>query len=106
MPKRTPKKEQVDPKVAEKQDRFKRLFPKRVEALIRTLKVVTNCSVKSSYEWNQDLIRRTWIEIAKHFVSSARCYGVDFIVTVDGQDCREVDTSSKRKGRGTRKPTK
>lgn len=78
---------------AEKKDRFSRMFPPRVETLIKTLKLLGNCTNKSNYEWNQDLVKRAWIEVAKKLEATAAEFDIEFAVTVDGQPCYTVDTS-------------
>ena len=86
----------------DKKERFSRLFPKRVEALVKQLDILSNCSNKSSYEFDTDLVHRCWVEIAKHLQSSAKCFGLDMIITVNGKNVREISTESKPKKR-TRK---
>ena len=49
--------------VEEKTTRFKKIFPPRVEKLIDGLRLLGNCTNKSNYEWNKDLVKRAWIEI-------------------------------------------
>ena len=89
----------------EKKERFSRLFPKRVEALIEKLNILDHCSNKSSYEWSDDLVKKCWIEVAKQLQSSAKCFGVEMIIHLDGQNIRDIDTSVKKK-RTTRKKKK
>lgn len=88
-----------------KKDNFRRLFPPRVEKLVKQFKLVANCSTKSSYEYDKELLYRAWVEIGKHLQSTAKCFGVEFKVTVDGKDLYEIDTSVPKKKR-TRKVTK
>lgn len=77
----------------EKRDRFSRLYPARVQKLIKALEVVENCSNKSNYEFDEDLVKRTWIEIGKQFEQVSKAFDVDFQVTLDGKDLRDYDTS-------------
>ena len=77
----------------ERQDRFKRMFPPRVETLVKTLKLLGNCTNKSNYAWNQDLVKRAWIEVAKKLEDTAALYDVEFAVTVDGKPVITVDTT-------------
>ena len=79
--------------LAERQDRFKRMFPPRVETLVKTLKLLGNCTNKSNYAWNQDLVKRAWIEIAKKLEDTAALYDVNFQVTVDSVPVISVDTA-------------
>ena len=77
----------------EKRDRFSRLYPARVQKLIKALEVVENCSNKSNYEFDEDLVTRTWIEIGKQFQYVGQAFEIDFQVTLDGKDLRDYDTS-------------
>lgn len=79
--------------VEEKTTRFKKIFPPRVEKLIDGLRLLGNCTNKSNYEWNKDLVKRAWIEIAKQFEAAAKLYDVKFEVKIDGEWCQTVDTS-------------
>ena len=92
--KRAPK---VDPKVAERKDRFGRIFPPRVEKLVKSLELLDNCSNKSSYEWNEDLVKRAWLEIAKKLIRGARSFGLELEVRLNGTDVRDADTAKKLK---------
>ena len=78
---------------AEKKDRFGRMFPPRVEKLKDTLRLMSNCTNKSNYEWNQDLVKRCYIEIAKAIEDSADLFEIDLAVTVDGTPVVEIDTT-------------
>ncbi len=82
---------------SDKKERFSRLFPKRVEALVKQLDLLGNCSNKSSYDFDTDLVHRCWVEIAKHLQSSAKCFGLDMIITVNGKNVREINTTTKPK---------
>lgn len=78
----------------EKKERFGRIFPPRVEKLIKQLDVLSNCSNKSTYEFDTDLVQRCWVEIAKQLQVTAKCFGLDMIITVGGKNVREIDTST------------
>lgn len=77
----------------EKQDRFCRIYPDRVKRLIKSLEVLGNCANKSSYEWDEDLVKRTWVEIGKCFHGVAADFDVDFVLTLDGRNIADIDTS-------------
>lgn len=77
----------------EKRDRFARLYPDRVKKLIKSLEVLTNCSNKSNYEFDEDLVRRTWIEIGKHFQLAAAEFDTDFTVLLNGANVADIDTT-------------
>ena len=81
----------------EKKDRFSRLFPKRVEALIEKLNILEHCSNKSSYEWTDDLVQKCWIEVAKRLQLSAKSFGIEMIIHLNGMNIRDIDTTVKKK---------
>lgn len=87
----------LDPKVAERRDRFARIFPPRVEKLVKSLDVLTNCSSKSSYDWTPDLVQRAWLEIAKQLSTAAKSFGLDLEIRLNGADIKTIDTSKKLK---------
>ena len=91
------KKVTLDPKTAEKRDRFARMFPARVEKLVKNLELLCNCSNKSSYDWTPDLVQRAWIEIAKTLQTGAKSFGLNLVITLDGKNIREIDTAKKLK---------
>ena len=85
-----------------KKERFGRIFPKRVEALVKQLDVLANCSNKSSYEFDDGILNRCWVEIAKQLQTTSKCFGVDMIITVGGKNVREIDTSKPKRKRKAR----
>ena len=89
------KKPKLDPKTAEKRDRFSRIFPARVDKLVKTLDLLCNCSSKSSYDWTPDLVQRAWVEIAKALQTAAKSFGLNLVITLNGKNIREIDTSKK-----------
>ena len=91
------KKVTLDPKTAEKRDRFARIFPPRVEKLVKSLEVLTNCSNKSSYDWTPDLVKRAWLEIAKTLAVAAKSFDLDLVIELDGVDIRDINTKKRLK---------
>lgn len=91
------KKPKLDPKTAEKRDRFGRMFPARVEKLVKNLELLQNCSNKSSYDWTPDLVQRAWVEIAKTLQTGAKCFGLDLAITLNGKNIKDIDTTKKLK---------
>ena len=91
------KKPKLDPKTAEKRDRFARIFPPRVEKLVKSLEVLTNCSSKSSYDWTPDLVKRAWLEIAKTLAVAAKSFDLDLVIELDGVDIRDINTKKRLK---------
>ena len=91
------KQTKLDPKTAEKRDRFARIFPARVEKLVKSLDVLTNCSSKSSYDWTPDLVKRAWLEIAKTLATAAKSFDLDLVIELDGVDIRDINTKKRLK---------
>lgn len=83
--------------VNEKKARFARMFPPRVEKLIDQLRLLSNCTNTSSYEFDKDLVKRCWIEIGKRLELTAKEFGVSFKVTLDNKPLSEYDTSKTTK---------
>ena len=81
----------------EKRENFNRLFPPAVKKLLDRLRVVKQKSVKGNYEWDQDLVHDTWVQIARIFASTAKEFGVTFEVLVDGVEVDFVEPKTKRK---------
>lgn len=77
----------------EKRDRFARMFPPRVEKLIDTLRLLQNCTSKKDYEWTDDTVKRAWIEIAERFQETAKAYGLELEISLDGDQVQYIDTS-------------
>ena len=78
---------------AEKRDRFARMFPPRVEKLIDQFRLLENCTSKSNYEWTEDTVNRAWIEIAKSLRQTAKAYGLELDVSLNGDEVQYIDTS-------------
>ena len=89
------KKVKLDPKTAVKRERFSRLFPARVEKLVKSIEVVENCSNKGNYDWTPDLVQRCWIEIAKRLQLSAKEFGLNLEVKLNGKNVANIDTSKR-----------
>ena len=81
----------------DKKQAFSRIFPPRVDKLIKTLDVLSNCSKKSGYMWDQDLIHDVFVTIAQIFARTAEGFGVKFEVLVDGVEVDYAEQKSKRR---------
>lgn len=95
MPSKT--KVTLDPKTAERRERFSRIFPPRVEKMVKSLDVLTNCSNKSSYDWTPDLVKRAWLEIAKTLATAAKSFDLELVIELDGVDIRDINTKKRLK---------
>lgn len=89
-----------------KRQRFSKLFPSRAGSVMNALRILTNCSDPSGYEWNDDVVKRTWIEMAKHFAMAAARFDLDLVIRVNGKNVLDVDTSKPLKPARKRKQLK
>lgn len=80
-----------------KREAFARLFPPAVEKLKDRLRVVKQKSVKSSYEWDQDVVHDVWVQIGVIFCQTAEAFGVKFELLVDGDEVQWAKPKSKRR---------
>ena len=80
----------------DKKEAFSRIFPPRVEKLIKALDVMSNCSNKSGYIWDQDLVHDVFLTIAQIFGHTAENFGVKFEVLVDGTEVDWVELKTKK----------
>ena len=78
---------------AEKKDRFARIFPPRVQTLIKTLDLLENCTNTSNYEWSKDLVKRAWIEIGLKLADTCAHYDMDLDIKLNGQPLVDYDTT-------------
>ena len=69
---------------SEKRANFSRLFPQQVEKLLDRLKHLRSKSNKYSYIWDQALVHDAFVQIARIFALTAKDFGVEFEVLVDG----------------------
>ena len=83
--------------IEQKRKRFGKLFPDRVERLLSGLRILGNCSNKSNYDWNQDLVHDAWVQIGIFFCETAQAFGVKFELMVDGEEVQYAQPKSKRK---------
>ena len=67
-----------------------------VEKLVDRLRVVKQKSAKGNYDWDQDLVHDTWVEIAKCFAETADAFGVTFEVLVDGDGVEFVQPKRRK----------
>ena len=79
--------------ISEKKERFSRMFPKRVETLVKTLQLLQNCTNKSNYAWNEELVKRAWIEIGLQMVDTCADYDMKLDISLDGKNIALYDTS-------------
>ena len=70
--------------IEQKQERFGRVFPERVEKLVKTVELITNCSNKSNYDWAEDTVKKTWVHLLIKVSRAANAFGLNVSFTVNG----------------------
>ena len=78
----------------EKKANFARLFPPAVEKLLDRLRVVKQKSAKGNYAWDDALVHDTWVQIARIFAQTAKSFGVEFEVLVNGTEVDYTEPKS------------
>ena len=79
--------------IAEKKDRFSRIFPDRVEKIVDQFRLISQCSSPKSYEFSRDTVAKVWTHILDAMMQSADKYGLDIAFTVNGKSLSEVAES-------------
>lgn len=78
---------------AEKRDRFARMFPDRVEKVVKQFQLIANCTNTSNYEWTRDTVAKVWVHILEAMVDSAEGYGLKLSFTINDKALSEVAKS-------------
>ncbi len=69
-----------------KRSRFSRIFPARVEKIRDQLRILGNCSSKSSYEYDEGQIERFFAYILQELETLAKSFGVEIKSQVNDKD--------------------
>ena len=67
----------------EKRARFGKVFSTRVEKLIEDLQAMSKTANLEIYEFDDELVKRLFIELAKRFRSTAHRFGIEFEISTD-----------------------
>ena len=78
---------------AERKDRFSRIFPDRVEKIVKQFQLISNCSTPSNYEYDRDTVAKVWTHLLDAMVQSADDYGLEIAFTINGKSLSEVAES-------------
>ena len=70
---------------AEKRARFGKVFAPRVEKLIEDLQAVAKTANLKIYDFDDVLVRRLFIELARRFRATAHRFGIEFEISVEGE---------------------
>lgn len=79
--------------IAEKRDRFARMFPDRVEKAVKQFKLISNCSSKSNYDYDRDTVAKVWVHLLGAMMESADDYGLDIDFSINGKTLSDVGKS-------------
>lgn len=79
--------------IAEKRDRFARMFPDRVEKAMKQFQLISNCSSKSNYDYDRDTVAKVWVHLLGAMMESADDYGLDIDFSINGKTLSDVGKS-------------
>lgn len=71
------------------------MFPPRVEKLVHQFGLLQNCTSKGNYEWDEDIVKRAWIEIAKALQETAAAYDLELDISLNGDQVNYIDTTKR-----------
>ena len=69
----------------EKRARFGKVFAPRVEKLIEDLQAVAKTANLEIYEFDDALVKKLFIELARRFRATAHRFGIEFEISVEGE---------------------
>ncbi|NDD46693.1 MAG: hypothetical protein EBZ29_06490 [Synechococcaceae bacterium WB9_4xC_028] len=70
---------------AERRARFGKVFAPRVEKLIEDLQAVAKTANLEIYDFDEALVKKLFIELARRFRATAHRFGIDFEISVEGE---------------------
>ena len=73
-----------------KLDRFRRVFPNRVEKVREALRILGNCS-SNNYEWNERQVKQCFGLLFREFIHTAALFGITVTAQVNGTEIRTLD---------------
>jgi len=69
----------------EKRARFGKVFAPRVEKLIEDLQAVAKTANLEIYEFDDALVKKLFVELARRFRATAHRFGIEFEISVEGE---------------------
>ncbi len=72
----------------EKRARFGKIFSTRVEKLIEDLQAVSKTANLDIYDFDDELVKKLFIELAKRFRATAHRFGIEFDISIDGEQVK------------------
>ena len=79
--------------IEEKRGRFAKMFPARVEKVVDQFRMIENCSNKSNYDWDRDIVAKVCVHVLEAMRGSAARYGLKVEFTLNGKHLWEVAES-------------
>lgn len=73
-----------------KRDRFSRMAPTRVNKIRDGLRILSNCSNKTNYSWDQHKVQFLFGLLMREFISCAKTFDITVDATVNGVDVRTL----------------
>ena len=67
----------------EKRARFGKVFSTRVEKLLEALQAMAKTANLEIYEFDDELVKKLFIELAKQFRATAHRFGIEFEISID-----------------------
>ena len=75
---------------AEKKSRFARVAVPRIEAAVNQFRLISNCSSKSNYEWDQLKLKKIFVHILVAIQDCADSFGLNVHFTIDEVDSKDL----------------
>ena len=73
-----------------KRERFARMAPARVNKIREGLRILSNCSNKSNYSWDQKKVQMLFGLLMREFITCAKAFDITVDVTVNGVNVRTL----------------
>ena len=74
----------------EKRARFGKVFSTRVEKLVEDLQAMAKTANLEIYEFDDELVKKLFIELAKRFRTTAHRFGIEFEISIDGEPIEQA----------------
>lgn len=72
-----------------KRERFARIFPKRATNIREQFRILGNCSNRTNYEWDQNMVNLFFAYILQEMITTSKSFGIDMTAKVGGKDVNE-----------------
>ena len=74
-----------------KRDRFARMAPARVNKIRDGLRILSNCSNKSNYSWDQKKVQMLFGLLMREFINCAKTFDINVECSVNGVNVRTLE---------------